>query len=516
MRIIYCDYPESWQSGFQDIASPTMYGIVELHDHIIFYLIIVSTVVTWFLIRGIMMKNQIIYSRHYHGHLIEFLWTLTPAFILGAIALPSFRLLYLADEIIEPQITVKAIGNQWYWSALSNISKGRNLILILVIMECKATSLPDLSDLPDLPDLSDLKIPKGKALKEADTKGDPKGDPKGDKLKPLSIWLSGLINLAPSKVLNLTGLALKGLGPSNFLILAYRLKSKGTSNVERLMGPKHARKELMSISHKCEKSTRAKNVMVTNLSISEVSTPHRVCDNKLVPNFYCIKSNFANKMTNWGLLPQVGQIDLPKTFNTFTKWNSGLPKAKNSQGNGGLIVISKFYKIYQFYQIDQNDQNNQNNQNNILNAFPKGKHNTLKFSLKFFKESTFEGGQSSSSVKYQTDQESASLQYLKLSAKPVRFSTKGPRPFLFSYFSFSPPKGGIGDIGYKGYKLKPLGVWPFSAKWPLLTKALGFSTNAFSTKAKALSKTSDSYDSSGLTGLTTITELKPSQLGIGL
>jgi heme/copper-type cytochrome/quinol oxidase subunit 2 len=48
--------------------------------------------------------------------LIELIWTITPALILIAIAFPSFKLLYLLDEVIDPVITVKAIGNQWFWS----------------------------------------------------------------------------------------------------------------------------------------------------------------------------------------------------------------------------------------------------------------------------------------------------------------------------------------------------------------------------------------------------------------
>jgi cytochrome c oxidase subunit 2 len=48
--------------------------------------------------------------------LIELIWTITPALVLIAIAFPSFKLLYLLDEVIDPVITVKAIGNQWFWS----------------------------------------------------------------------------------------------------------------------------------------------------------------------------------------------------------------------------------------------------------------------------------------------------------------------------------------------------------------------------------------------------------------
>lgn len=33
-----------------------------------------------------------------------------------AIAFPSFRLLYMLDEVISPAITIKVAGHQWYWS----------------------------------------------------------------------------------------------------------------------------------------------------------------------------------------------------------------------------------------------------------------------------------------------------------------------------------------------------------------------------------------------------------------
>jgi cytochrome c oxidase subunit 2 len=37
-----------------------------------------------------------------------------PSFILIAIALPSFGLLYAMDDVIDPDMTLKAIGHQWY------------------------------------------------------------------------------------------------------------------------------------------------------------------------------------------------------------------------------------------------------------------------------------------------------------------------------------------------------------------------------------------------------------------
>lgn len=47
---------------------------------------------------------------------IEVIWTVLPAIVLLFIALPSLRLLYLIDEICRPQITIKVVGHQWYWS----------------------------------------------------------------------------------------------------------------------------------------------------------------------------------------------------------------------------------------------------------------------------------------------------------------------------------------------------------------------------------------------------------------
>jgi len=117
---IFNDAPQPWQLGFQDSAAPGLTGIVELHNTIFFYLIVI--VVGVFLVLGSIIyyynskKSQIVHKYLNHGTLIELIWTITPAFILIAIAFPSFRLLYLLDEVISPTITIKVVGHQWYWS----------------------------------------------------------------------------------------------------------------------------------------------------------------------------------------------------------------------------------------------------------------------------------------------------------------------------------------------------------------------------------------------------------------
>ena len=48
--------------------------------------------------------------------IVEWVWTVIPAFLLLQIALPSLLLLYIIDETSDSTFTVKTIGHQWYWS----------------------------------------------------------------------------------------------------------------------------------------------------------------------------------------------------------------------------------------------------------------------------------------------------------------------------------------------------------------------------------------------------------------
>jgi cytochrome c oxidase subunit 2 len=119
-NIILNDAPEPWQLGFQDSAAPGLTGIVELHNTIFFYLVLIIVGVFWMLGSIVYFynskKSPIINKYLNHGTLIELIWTITPALVLIAIAFPSFRLLYLLDEVISPTITIKVTGHQWFWS----------------------------------------------------------------------------------------------------------------------------------------------------------------------------------------------------------------------------------------------------------------------------------------------------------------------------------------------------------------------------------------------------------------
>nr|YP_010338982.1 cytochrome c oxidase subunit 2 [Sahlingia subintegra]UNJ19072.1 cytochrome c oxidase subunit 2 [Sahlingia subintegra] len=113
------DAPEFWQTGFQDAATPVMEGIISLHHDLMFFLCVIFVFVTWILFRALWLFDSKKTPEPYpliHGTQIELAWTITPSLILIAIAIPSFALLYALDEIIDPTITIKAVGHQWYWS----------------------------------------------------------------------------------------------------------------------------------------------------------------------------------------------------------------------------------------------------------------------------------------------------------------------------------------------------------------------------------------------------------------
>jgi heme/copper-type cytochrome/quinol oxidase subunit 2 len=118
--IIKLDAPEAWGIYFQDSATPQMEGLVELHDNIMYYLVIILFAVGWMLlsiIRNFSINVSPISHKYLnHGTLIELIWTITPAVILILIAFPSFKLLYLMDEVSDPSMSILAEGHQWYWS----------------------------------------------------------------------------------------------------------------------------------------------------------------------------------------------------------------------------------------------------------------------------------------------------------------------------------------------------------------------------------------------------------------
>ena len=112
--ICYKDTAEFYSLDFPDVASPISEKLVFFHDQTMVIIIFILIIVAW-------MMTSTLFNRRFfrnltEGVLIEFIWTLTPAIILLLIAFPSLQILYSMDDIIDPSITIKAIGHQWYWS----------------------------------------------------------------------------------------------------------------------------------------------------------------------------------------------------------------------------------------------------------------------------------------------------------------------------------------------------------------------------------------------------------------
>ena len=111
--------PSSWALGLQEAASPVMADITWFHN----FLLVLITAITVFVLALLLIvmirfnaRANPTPSRTTHNALIEVVWTIAPVVILLAIAVPSFRLLFLELDAPKADLTVKATGKQWYWS----------------------------------------------------------------------------------------------------------------------------------------------------------------------------------------------------------------------------------------------------------------------------------------------------------------------------------------------------------------------------------------------------------------
>ena len=113
------EQPKNWQLGYQKSVTPVMDDLVFMHDYILLPIITAISVFVLFLILYAVWKFKASKNpnptKTSHNTLLEVLWTVIPCLILVVIAIPSFKLLYKQDVIPKADITIKAIGYQWYW-----------------------------------------------------------------------------------------------------------------------------------------------------------------------------------------------------------------------------------------------------------------------------------------------------------------------------------------------------------------------------------------------------------------
>lgn len=111
--------PEPWQLNLQAAASPVMerlHGFNTLLNVVIVVICLVVLGLLALVVRRFNERANPTPSRRTHNTVLEVVWTALPVLILVMIAIPSFKILYFMDRVAEPEMTLKAIGRQWYWS----------------------------------------------------------------------------------------------------------------------------------------------------------------------------------------------------------------------------------------------------------------------------------------------------------------------------------------------------------------------------------------------------------------
>lgn len=111
--------PTPWQITFQNAVTPNMEKITDFHNLLLFIItaisIFVLALLAYVCVRFRAKANPKP-SKTTHNTTIEVVWTVVPLLILIVIAKPSFDLLYYQRDIPKADMTIKAIGNQWYWT----------------------------------------------------------------------------------------------------------------------------------------------------------------------------------------------------------------------------------------------------------------------------------------------------------------------------------------------------------------------------------------------------------------
>lgn len=110
--------PSDRQMGLQDPVTEVAQEINRFHD-VVNVIIIAITIFVMILLAIVILRfnerSNPTPTRTTHHTGLEIAWTVIPILILVVIAIPSFKLLYLQYSYPKPDLTIKAIGNAWYW-----------------------------------------------------------------------------------------------------------------------------------------------------------------------------------------------------------------------------------------------------------------------------------------------------------------------------------------------------------------------------------------------------------------
>jgi cytochrome c oxidase subunit 2 len=111
--------PQPWQVWLPPPATPLavqQHGFMAMLQWLITVVAVFVLVLLAYACFRFREERNPVPSRRSHNTVLEVVWTAAPVLILVIIAIPSFKLLYFSDVIPRTDMTVKAIGRQWYWS----------------------------------------------------------------------------------------------------------------------------------------------------------------------------------------------------------------------------------------------------------------------------------------------------------------------------------------------------------------------------------------------------------------
>lgn len=132
--------PKPWQMNFQEAATPMMAGINDMHNLLLIIIaaiaLVVGCLMSYVIWRFRASKNPIP-STTTHNTMLEIMWTFIPVVIVVMITIPSVKLMYEMEKPHDPDMTVKVIGKQWYWTYEYPVKEGKTLSFDSRMIETK-------------------------------------------------------------------------------------------------------------------------------------------------------------------------------------------------------------------------------------------------------------------------------------------------------------------------------------------------------------------------------------------
>lgn len=113
------DYPRPWQMGLQEGVTPVMKELTELMNF--FYVLVflvtggVMSVMVFILIRFRKGAHPVP-AKFSHSNVVEIIMGLVPLMIVIGVMFRSYSVLSFVERGPNPEVTVKVVARQWYWT----------------------------------------------------------------------------------------------------------------------------------------------------------------------------------------------------------------------------------------------------------------------------------------------------------------------------------------------------------------------------------------------------------------